>query len=67
MDPEPPQPNWLVHTNLLTTAATLIAAESSSQGRPENDDNNNTSEIAAGLLQDLMSRLDDVLPLVVIL
>lgn len=67
VDPEPPQPNWLVHTNLLTTAATLIAAESSSQGRAENDDNNNTSENAAGLLQDLMSRLDDVLPLVVIL
>ncbi|KAK4600497.1 hypothetical protein RGQ29_010227 [Quercus rubra] len=65
VDPEPPQPNWLVHTNLLTTAATLIAAESSSQGRAENDDNNNTSENAAGLLQDLMSRLDDVLPLVI--
>lgn len=67
MDPEPPQPNWLVHSNLLTTAATLIAAESSSQGRAENDVNNSTSENAAVLLQDLMSRLDDVLPLVVIL
>ncbi|XP_040998964.1 E3 ubiquitin-protein ligase AIP2 [Juglans microcarpa x Juglans regia] len=60
VDPEPPQPQWLVQSNLLTTAATLFAAESS-QGLEEN---NPTTENAASLLQELMSRLGDVLPLI---
>ncbi|XP_062158878.1 E3 ubiquitin-protein ligase AIP2 [Alnus glutinosa] len=60
VDPEPPQPQWLVHSNLLTTAATLFAAESS-QGPAES---NNTTENAASLLQDLITSLDDVLPLI---
>lgn len=62
MDPEPPQPQWLVHSNLLTAAATLFAAESS-QGLAEN---NNTTENPASLVQELMRQLDDVLPLVLI-
>jgi E3 ubiquitin-protein ligase AIP2 len=62
VDPEPPQPHWLVHSNLLTTAATLFAAESS-QGPAES---NNTTENAASLLQDLITSLDDVLPLVLL-
>lgn len=60
VDPEPPQPQWLVQSNLLTTAATLFAAESS-QGLEEN---NTSTENAASLLQELMGRLGDVLPLV---
>ncbi|KAF5445251.1 hypothetical protein F2P56_034316 [Juglans regia] len=57
VDPEPPQPQWLVESNLLTTAATLFAAESSQENNP-------TTENAASLLQELMSRLGDVLPLI---
>ncbi|KAB1219883.1 E3 ubiquitin-protein ligase AIP2 [Morella rubra] len=60
VDPEPPQPQWLVHSNLLTAAATLFAAESS-QGLAEN---NNTTENPASLVQELMRQLDDVLPLI---
>ncbi|KAG2664216.1 hypothetical protein I3843_16G068200 [Carya illinoinensis] len=60
VDPEPPQPQWLVQSNLLTTAATLFAAESS-QGLEEN---NTSTENAASLLQELMGRLGDVLPLI---
>jgi len=60
VDPEPPQPQWLVRSNLMTTAATLFAAESS-QGTAES---NNTTENAASLLQDLITSLDDVLPLI---
>lgn len=62
MDPEPPQPQWLVRSNLMTTAATLFAAESS-QGTAES---NNTTENAASLLQELITSLDDVLPLVLL-
>lgn len=61
MDPEPPQPEWLVQSNLLNTAATLFAAESS-----QSPEENNTSENAASMLQELMSRLGDVLPLVLL-
>lgn len=62
VDPEPPQPQWLVQSNLLTTAATLFAAESS-QGSAAND---TTPENAANVFQDLINRLEEVVPLVFI-
>ncbi|XP_059642456.1 E3 ubiquitin-protein ligase AIP2 [Cornus florida] len=60
VDPEPPQPQWLVQSNLLTTAATLFTAQSS-QGQ---DGNSNTSESATNLLQVLIDSLDSDVPLI---
>ncbi|KAL6530769.1 D-lactate dehydrogenase [Orobanche gracilis] len=57
VDPEPPQPGWLVRSNLLTAAATLFQGESS-----EGQMGNITSEGAVNLLQDLVDRLDDIVP-----
>lgn len=62
VDTEPPQPQWLVQSNLLATAATLFAAESS-RGSAAND---TTPEDAANVLEDLMNRLEEVVPLVLI-
>ncbi|KAI9118446.1 hypothetical protein K1719_010778 [Acacia pycnantha] len=59
VDPEPPQPQWLVQSNLLTTAATLFDAESS-QGLAADD---TSQENAANMLQDLLNRLEDAVPL----
>ncbi|XP_061368090.1 E3 ubiquitin-protein ligase AIP2 [Gastrolobium bilobum] len=59
VDQEPPQPQWLVESNLLSTAATLFAAESS-QGSAAND---TTPENAANVLQELINRLEEVVPL----
>ncbi|KAL6965675.1 D-lactate dehydrogenase [Sarracenia purpurea var. burkii] len=58
VDPEPPQPQWLVQSNFLTTVATLLAAESS-QGPTEN---NSTPESSANLIQELISSFDNTLP-----
>ncbi|XP_062020406.1 E3 ubiquitin-protein ligase AIP2 [Rosa rugosa] len=55
VDREPPQPQWLVQSNLMASAATLFASESSRSGRPE-------PESAANLLQSLIDDLDSVLP-----
>ncbi|PRQ27382.1 putative aminoacyltransferase, E1 ubiquitin-activating enzyme [Rosa chinensis] len=64
VDREPPQPQWLVQSNFMASAATLLAAESSRSGRPEPEtgDNNDDSESAANLLQSLIDNLDSVLP-----
>lgn len=59
VDPEPPQPEWLVQSNLLTAVANLLPA-ASSDGQTEN---NNMSEEAANLLQGLVDRLDDIVPM----
>ncbi|XP_027332690.1 E3 ubiquitin-protein ligase AIP2 [Abrus precatorius] len=61
VDREPPQPQWLVQSNLLTTAATLFAAESS-QAAAAND---TTPEDASNVLQELINRLEEVVPLMV--
>ncbi|KAL1353373.1 hypothetical protein HN51_017328 [Arachis hypogaea] len=61
VDPEPPQPQWLVQSNLLSTAATLFAAESS-QGSAATD---TTPENAANVLQELINRLEEVMPLMI--
>lgn len=59
VDPEPPQPNWLVQSNLLTAAAALLQGESSG----EQTGSANSSEAgAANLLHDLVNSLDDILP-----
>ncbi|CAL2233627.1 unnamed protein product [Prunus armeniaca] len=61
VDREPPQPQWLVQSNLMTAA--LAAGSSSVPGLPEsgNDDSNN-SESAVNLLQSLIDNLDSVFP-----
>ncbi|CAN6539562.1 hypothetical protein C1H46_012949 [Malus baccata] len=56
VDREPPQPQWLVQSNLLTAA---MAAGSSSESGPGNEEN---SESAVNLLQSLIDNLDSVLP-----
>uniref|UniRef100_A0A5B7BAC9 RING-type E3 ubiquitin transferase n=1 Tax=Davidia involucrata TaxID=16924 RepID=A0A5B7BAC9_DAVIN len=57
VDPQPPQPEWLVQSNLLTTVATLFTAESSQE-------NSNTSESAVNLIQELVDSLDNALPVI---
>lgn len=58
VDMEPPQPQWLVQTNLLNAAATLLASESSSRAAAENED---ASQSAANLIQSLIQNVDDLL------
>ncbi|KAJ9168130.1 hypothetical protein P3X46_019692 [Hevea brasiliensis] len=58
VDPEPPQPQWLVQSNLLNSMASLVGAESS--GGPVEP--NNTAENAANILEELISNLDTIIP-----
>lgn len=58
VDPEPPQPDWLVQENLLTATATLLHGESSGGEAGTG----NTLEGAANLIEELVSRLDDIVP-----
>ncbi|KAK6116857.1 hypothetical protein DH2020_049387 [Rehmannia glutinosa] len=58
VDPEPPQPDWLVRSNLLTAAATLFQAESS-DGQIGST---NSEGGAVNLMQELINRLDDIVP-----
>ncbi|KAK3025922.1 hypothetical protein RJ639_041312 [Escallonia herrerae] len=60
VDQEPPQPDWLVQSNLLASVATLFPAESSR----DLVENNNTSEDAANLLNELVERFDNIVPMV---
>ncbi|KAK2979091.1 hypothetical protein RJ640_022573 [Escallonia rubra] len=60
VDREPPQPDWLVQSNLLATVATLFPAESSR----DLVENNNTSEDAANLLNELVERFDNIVPMI---
>nr|KAJ0186277.1 hypothetical protein LSAT_V11C900475530 [Lactuca sativa] len=54
MDQEPPQPQWLVQSNLMTTlAATMSQAETSE---------NNTSDGPTNLPRELMDRLQELIP-----
>ncbi|KAK3003958.1 hypothetical protein RJ639_020229 [Escallonia herrerae] len=59
VDREPPQPDWLVQSNLLASVATLFPAESSR----DLVENNNTSEDAANLLNELVERFDNIVPM----
>ena len=58
MDPEPPQPQWLVQSNLMNGLAAAATAESS-QGSAVNV---NTVENAASVLEQLINHLDTVIP-----
>lgn len=60
VDQEPPQPDWLVRSNLLTAAATLFQAQGDSSG--EQIGNTNSVEGAASLLHELVNSLDNILP-----
>ncbi|KAL7593140.1 hypothetical protein Lser_V15G33583 [Lactuca serriola] len=54
VDQEPPQPQWLVQSNLMTAlAATMSQAETSE---------NNTSDGPTNLPRDLMDRLQELMP-----
>ncbi|XP_075496402.1 E3 ubiquitin-protein ligase AIP2-like [Primulina tabacum] len=57
VDPEPPQPDWLVQSNLLTAAATLFHGESSVQL-----DSGSTTDGAVNIYQELFDRLDNIVP-----
>lgn len=57
VDPEPPQPQWLVQSNLMTAVATMFPTESS-------EENSTSGDAAANLLQELVDRFDDVVPLI---
>ncbi|KAJ0030201.1 hypothetical protein Pint_13623 [Pistacia integerrima] len=58
VDPEPPQPYWLVQSNLINAVSSLVTAESS---RGPVDSNRN-SEAAANIFQELINNLDAVIP-----
>ena len=58
LDPEPPQPQWLVQSNLMNAFASAVTAESS-QGSTVNV---NTVENAANVLEQLINHLDTVIP-----
>ncbi|CAK9154102.1 unnamed protein product [Ilex paraguariensis] len=58
VDPEPPEPDWLVQSGLMTAIATLSAGGSS---QTENLD---TSESNTNLIQELLQRLDNVVPMI---
>lgn len=60
VDPEPPQPNWLVMSNLQNAADVLFAGQSSE----ENPASSNSSDAAANLLRELADRLDDIVPMI---
>lgn len=60
VDPEPPRPQWLVQSDLLTTFATLAAAESSQV----DTDSSRMPERAPDLLAQLIENLDNVVPLI---
>lgn len=57
VDPEPPQPAWLVQSNLLTAAATLFNGESSAM-----QPNSNSADGSANLLEELLDRLNNIVP-----
>lgn len=58
VDPEPPQPDWLVQTYLPTAAATLFNGESSGVQTAA------AVEDAANLFQELVDRIDNIVPVV---
>ncbi|XP_010535775.1 PREDICTED: E3 ubiquitin-protein ligase AIP2 [Tarenaya hassleriana] len=57
VDPEPPQPQWLVQQNLMSAFASIVAGESS-RGPGENND----AAATADLMQELINSLDSVIP-----
>ncbi|GAY37543.1 E3 ubiquitin-protein ligase AIP2 [Citrus sinensis] len=59
VDPEPPQPQWLVQANLMNAVASLSSSAESSRGLAERINN---SETVANLFQELVNNLDDVIP-----
>ncbi|KAM7276516.1 hypothetical protein ACFE04_018382 [Oxalis oulophora] len=61
VDPEPPQPNWLVQQNIMNAVATLLSDEAS---RPSTDpsDSITTAETAVNMLQELVDNIDTMIP-----
>ncbi|XP_065851454.1 E3 ubiquitin-protein ligase AIP2 [Euphorbia lathyris] len=55
VDPEPPQPQWLVQSNLMNSIASVLTAEPSVV--PGMDDNNRM-ENASNILQELLDNLE---------
>lgn len=55
VDPEPPQPQWLVQSNLMNSIASLMSAESSEVSAM---DDNNRIENATNILQELINNIE---------
>lgn len=62
VDPEPPQPQWLVQSNLLTAAAaTLFNAESSQAPVDNNNNSENTTDFLQAVIENLENAVDGVM------
>ncbi|KAJ4850365.1 hypothetical protein Tsubulata_031317 [Turnera subulata] len=59
VDPEPPRPQWLVQSNLMSSMAAVMEAGGSS-GNPVEMGTN--AESAATMLEELISSLDNIIP-----
>jgi E3 ubiquitin-protein ligase AIP2 len=61
VDPEPPQPQWLVQQNLMDAVASLLTADAS---RPASSPTNSitTAETAVNMLQELVDNIDTMIP-----
>ncbi|KAG9138253.1 hypothetical protein Leryth_001462 [Lithospermum erythrorhizon] len=57
VDSEPPQPHWMVQENIMSAAAALHFGQSSE----DQSGTSNTMEFT-NILQDLVGRLDDIIP-----
>ncbi|EPS68837.1 hypothetical protein M569_05930, partial [Genlisea aurea] len=60
VDPEPPQPDWLLRSNLLTAAANLFQGEASGGQIPP--DSTVSVEGSTDLIQELLTRFDAIVP-----
>ncbi|XP_022981152.1 E3 ubiquitin-protein ligase AIP2 [Cucurbita maxima] len=64
VDPEPPQPQWLVQSNLLTAAAaTLFNAESSQALVDNNNNSENTTDFLQAVIENLENAVDGFMDL----
>ncbi|XP_047341407.1 E3 ubiquitin-protein ligase AIP2 [Impatiens glandulifera] len=61
VDPEPPQPDWLIQTNLMTALAASLTRPVSSEGQQEDP---STSDVTNNLMQQLVESLDNTIPMI---
>ncbi|XVF48794.1 hypothetical protein PTKIN_Ptkin03bG0217300 [Pterospermum kingtungense] len=62
VDPEPPQPQWLVQSNLMNAFASASASAAAAESSQGSAGNVNTVEDAANVLEQLINHLDTVIP-----
>lgn len=58
VDPEPPRPQWLVQSSIMSTMAAVMEAGSSE----DPGEMRNNAESATGMLEELISSLDNIIP-----